>query len=229
MNRPLNYQINVISCKNLEERIWSIKNTWGRNRNNVIFYADFHDEKNNIIKCTDIPTHDGCEQKTIQRFKQIKNNNLHDWYFFVDDDTYVNIPNLEKMITELSPDYYYGVSCNNWPSDKTLIYPAGGAGFFISSKSFEMMSIIPSHFSIPIHFGDVTAGLILRANNIPFISKGIIEWVAPYNLIKNPDRLYFNDEVIHNLTKKELNEVVTLHKVSGRMESLHNYFLNNEN
>ena len=157
-------QINVLTSKNTFERIEYAKKTWllDNSQVDIIYYSDFSDENNNIIKVSDDSTYRGCEERVVERLKQIKNNNIYNWYFFVDDDTYVNIINLNKFIDNCDKNIVYGRKCNGWGN---LNYAQGGAGILISKENFDNISF-NTIYKRGSGYSDVIFGQIIEDNNI---------------------------------------------------------------
>jgi hypothetical protein len=188
-------QINCIGSKFAEERITTIKNTWGKHHVDTVFYADFESE--NIIKCTDEPSAKGNEEKTINRFKQIKNNNTYDWYFFVDDDTFVNVYNMKSYVATLDKNSAYGYSVTGC---LPFAFFNGGAGFFISNESFDKIN--PD--TIYIHgstYSDAAACQILNENNIPMqFNNTILNWDSAFNF---DDNIFKNAVTFHQIKTEE--------------------------
>jgi len=195
-------QINCITCRAEYSRIQTIKNTWGKHWTDLIFFADF-EEGDDVIKTTDNSTYWGCEEKMVNRFKQIKNKNNYDWYFFIDDDTFVNVSNMVNFVSQLDNNNAYGYSttgCLNFP------FFQGGAGFFISQKTFNKITID----SISIKgtgYSDTVACQILKENNI--------------NLSFNNDILN-SDEAV-NLNNEKFKTAITFHKIKT-IETMQQYY-----
>lgn len=157
-------QINVLTSKNTSDRIDFAKKTWIENNPmvDVIFYSDFSDEKNNIIKVSDDSSYRACEERVLERLNQIKKNNSYNWYFFIDDDTYVNISNLIQFINTADNNIVYGRKCNGWGK---LNYAQGGAGLLISKENIDKISI-NTIYKRGSGYSDVIFGQILTDNNI---------------------------------------------------------------
>jgi hypothetical protein len=195
-------QVNCISCKAEYTRIKTIKETWGKHWIDLVFYTDFN-EGNDVIKCTDDPSYKGCEEKAVNRLKQIKEKNTYDWYFFVDDDTFVNIPNMLSFIKTLNSKYAYGYSTTG-----CLGYPffQGGAGFFISNECFNR--ILPESIYIRgTGFSDTVTCQILTENNI--------------SLMFNNDLL--NREETNNFLSDRFKNAITFHTIKTKNKMLEYY------
>ena len=163
-------QINCITSNFEKKRIETIKKTWGKHCSDLVFYADFSAE--NILKCTNEPSSIGNEEKTINRIKQIKSNNVYDWYFFVDDDTFVNIENMKKFVSTLNRNNAYGHMTHGYGSEP---YFQGGAGFFISKQIFNSIKEETLYIR-GSGYGDAVMGAVLRDNNINtvWINNGLL-------------------------------------------------------
>ena len=65
----------------------NILKTWGKNVD-LLFYSEHEDEESKVVKVCDV---NNAEVKQCSVFQYIRDNNLsYDWYFFCDDDTFVN-------------------------------------------------------------------------------------------------------------------------------------------
>lgn len=200
----MSIQINVITSINCAERINSIKETWGKDINNLIFYSDHDDNQNDVIKVSD--NQRDCGLKTQNRLLQILDDkNKYDWYFFVDDDTYVNIKALNTFIEGRDENKIYGCRCG----DDTHPYIQGGAGILIPGKFFEEVTVadINTEWLHPASgFGDLWWGFLYKHRNA---------------LLEYHDEIFCNiytDEAKALLAQRNLNEIVTVHPVRTRVE-----------
>jgi hypothetical protein len=135
----LNIQINVLTSVNCIDRVDNILNTWGKDFEDLVFFSDHNDLKKNILQVSTRTSYDGCAEKSLNRVKQIVENVKHDWYFFVDDDTYVNTSGLERFINEKTRDdaTAYGRMC---PGHGDWKYIHGGAGILINRRAINKIS-----------------------------------------------------------------------------------------
>jgi hypothetical protein len=203
----MSIQINVLSSLSCINRINAIKNTWGKYYD-TIFYADFNSR--DIIKCTNDPSKQGNEEKKVNRLKQLKQNNIYDWYLFVDDDTFVNTKNLKPFINQLDKNYFYGVRWTDKRNYPSLIYPQGGCGYFISKENID--NIKPESLYIRgSSYSDVTMGQILKQNNI---SCKFLDFKDGILNFKKPD------------SELAQQNAITMHYISAEeMYELHDKFL----
>jgi hypothetical protein len=127
----------LLTTKTYVDRQDNILNSWGKDKE-LFFYSENEDSVRNVIKVCD---ENNVEIKQVSIFETIRKNfhNKYDWFFFGDDDTFVNTLFLEKEL------------------------PSGGAGFLINNK------IIHNFFdskNYNVGAGDVTFGLNMREKNI---------------------------------------------------------------
>jgi hypothetical protein len=99
----------------------------------------------------------------------IENDYQYEWFFFCDDDTFVNTKNLEKNIDLFDKNKINGNILNGtWSRDKELKYCSGGAGYLIHktvlSKLSTTIKMTGSGYS------DVSLGICARELGIDFIN-----------------------------------------------------------
>lgn len=195
-----NLQINVLSSEACKNRITVIKETWGKYFSNIVFYADF-EEIPNVVKCTNISTAVGNEEKILNRIKQIKNNNTYTWYFFVDDDTFINANNLLTFIKNADLNKTYGRVIGGWG----ISYYQGGGGSLISGHLIDKIrpETLHSHGST---FSDVLFGQILNNNNLELV---------------HVDEFYDRSPQSYNLNQEQIKNAITFHQVANTMLDLY--------
>lgn len=152
------------------QRYTNVVKTWGKNVN-FIFYSDHEDINKKIIKVSNRTDYHSNEEKNVNAFKVIANDpklNGNDYYFFCDNDTFVNTEALEKFITENKLDEMkiHGRVDNTWQPDKTLHYCSGGAGYLMSKKL--LLDIFKNCKNYSTGYSDVSIGIFARENNIEF-------------------------------------------------------------
>lgn len=211
----------VLHTHHYRDRYNSIMSTWGKKKD-IIFYADYDDPKiNNIIKVTNNDSYHSNEEKNINVFKILNQQfNNYDWYFFCDDDTFVNTKNLNDLInSEINTDHIHGLVANSW-KDKSLWYCGGGAGYLVSNN------ILTNYLCDAVNFNtgysDVSVGLNCRKFNIGLSHHEGFNSFPP------------NDE--RNISKvKTVDHAITFHyiKTLQQMQTLYNDLkskgINNEN
>nr|XP_057903119.1 glycoprotein-N-acetylgalactosamine 3-beta-galactosyltransferase 1 [Doryrhamphus excisus] len=127
----------MTSPKNLESRTKHIKETWAERCDTVLYMSS--------VK-TDFPTvelnvSEGREnlfRKTIQAFHHIHQHHLNDadWFLKADDDTYVIVENLRRMVSQLDSEepLYLGRRFRPFVGQG---YMSGGAGYVLSKEALR--------------------------------------------------------------------------------------------
>ncbi|KAJ8024527.1 Glycoprotein-N-acetylgalactosamine 3-beta-galactosyltransferase 1 [Holothuria leucospilota] len=128
---------------NLQEKAAHVKVTWARRCNTVLFISSEN---------TDFPTiavvdHEGREylwQKTSGAFDYIYTHYLDkaDWFLKADDDTYVIVENLRKLVSVYNPDepIFFGRKFKR-PNNDKIVFMQGGAGYVLSRKAVELLVV----------------------------------------------------------------------------------------
>ena len=138
-----------------------IVNSWGKDVD-YIFYADCDNEEKKIIKVSDDFTYSSNEPKHVNVIKYlIENDYQYEWFFFCDDDTFVNTKNLESNFEIFDKDKINGsVLEGTWGKDRDLNYCSGGAGYLINKSLLETIS---KNITLgDSGYYDVTLGLCAR-------------------------------------------------------------------
>ena len=178
----LNGKVNI-------SRINALLFTWGKSVDTLI-YSDFDEIERNIIKVSENTTYWSNEEKHVNVIKTLGKRNLeHDWYFFCDDDTFVNVEKMNEFLTTCKTDTVYGHLLNYYVELPNLYYHSGGAGVLMSREILEFVSK-----KIELRntkYSDVTLGITLRENGIKmedskmFNSGGFREYQYTPESIKN--------------------------------------------
>lgn len=149
------------------DRYDGIVNSWGKDVD-YIFYADCDNEEKKIIKVSNDSTYSSNEPKHINVIKYlIENDYQYEWFFFCDDDTFVNTKRLESNLENFDSNKINGhVLSGTWKKDLTLSYCSGGAGYLIHktllTKISETIKTTDSGYS------DVSLGICVRDLNIEY-------------------------------------------------------------
>lgn len=147
------------------DRYYNVKNTWGKNVD-CLFYSDHEDKDKNIVKVSDRTDYGSNEEKHVNSLHYVSNNiKDYDWFFFCDDDTFVNTKKMDEMISSFDEESVHGsVLEGTWPNDRSLNYCSGGAGYLIHKN---LLNKITNHVKLlNSGYSDVTLGLFLRELNI---------------------------------------------------------------
>lgn len=190
-----------------EHRCESILETWGKNKN-IIFYSDYENLDKKIYKVSNRTDYHSNEEKHLNALPLVnKMFSEYDWFFFCDDDTFVNTEYLEK--TKFDENFIHGSDITGcWSNDKTLKYCSGGAGYLVSKKN--LIKIVQNIFEINSGFSDVSLGIIAKKCNIDFLNDDRFKSQAPnfYNIDDEKINNYFTFHYIR--TKDEQNRLLNL-------------------
>lgn len=164
------------------DRIENIQKTWFH-KIDTVFYSDHEDLENNILKVSNRDDYASGEEKQINVLNRLKNltdeddNSLLDlykWFFFVDDDTFVNVDNLREHLKFFNEDIVYGSIFDSVKDSENPVYkngvipkestfPSGGAGFLVSSKVVRYIGEFKNYNTC---CGDVSVGLNFFFNKV---------------------------------------------------------------
>lgn len=232
----MNIKYIVLTCeKYLNTRAESIKKTWGKDKD-LIFLSD-KNGSNNIISFDNLSSsYSDMWQRYYEFIRQIDIDN--EWVLFADDDTYINISNLNKLIntlnhedsiyigkklflSEIATDFdgqYTGFPLNSLIGEGAYLpleYASGGAGFLLSKKSYKTIRNYLLQLNSPAraYNTDVAFGMWIRNCNIN---------------ITNNIKFNSNNPIKLCHSKNEILDSITYHYVNERlMLSLHEFI--NEN
>lgn len=154
----------VLHSENTKERHGNITSTWGKDID-VLFYSDYENFLSNVIKVSDRKDYESCSEKIMNAFIKLPDSCLdYDWYFFCDDDTFLNSKLLLSSAAQFDSSFIYGDIIKCWPNDFSLPYPSGGAGCMISNSTFKKIRSFGVVY--PVGFSDVCLGLNIRSLDI---------------------------------------------------------------
>lgn len=221
-----NIEFIILSCdKYLTTRVSSIRETWGYNQN-IKFLTDSKSDLNDVIGYDTPQNYEGI----LEKYKSFFINydfSKYDYFFFTDDDTFVNLKNLNKLqlpnpetpfglvrLLCLNPNgtdmwgNYTGADLTSIKGENTdlpLYYPSGGSGFILSKTSCLLVqNYLKSCKNIPSSlYSDTSVGFWLRNCNVNLISSQQLWWDTHDNLIKNSWEKYNSD-----------NDIITFHYVN---------------
>lgn len=159
-------------------RVDSIKNTWGKHINHLV-YGDYEDLNKNIIKVSNDYTYHSNEEKQINCLNIFKQSYIsildsYDWILLADDDTFINYKLIFEMIKNFDEDKVYGYILNeitdidnpirkNTNIPLNFSYIAGGNGCFISTKLIKKIDLFKNY---KLGYSDVSLGFNFMDNNI---------------------------------------------------------------
>lgn len=202
----MNILFSILHTHKQDERVDNVLETWGQNEN-VIFYSDKENLDKKVYKVSDNSEYDSGQEKQINVFKLLKYFLDYDWYFFCDNDTFVNTKLLKKQIEHYNTDKVYGEIIQCWPQDRSLKYPSGGAGFLISNKTVRTLieNILPCPFQ---PYSDVALGFNLRKLRIE---------------CEHSELFHSQKPEFYNIKKSDINNYLTFHYITNKndMERFH--------
>jgi len=192
----------VLHGKSSDHRHEGIMETWGKNKN-IIFYSDYEDPDKKIYKVSNRTDYSSNEEKHLNSFLLVNNlNTKYDWFFFCDDDTFVNTEYLEN--TKFDENFIHGsIITGCWPHDKNLEYCSGGAGYLISKNI--LIKIYENLFNSNTGFSDVSLVYIAKKCNIPFL---------------NDDRFRSQNPSFFNIKDIEIKNFFTFHYVKTKDDQI---------
>ena len=128
----------MTSPSNIVTKARHIKVTWGRRCNKLVFMSS---EPEPTLPAIGLPVIEGRNSlwgKTKEAFRYIYNNHMDDadWFLKADDDTYVIVENLRKMLMDHDADEpaYYGRRFKPYIHQG---YMSGGAGYVLSKSAVK--------------------------------------------------------------------------------------------
>lgn len=199
-----------INCK---DRYKNVVETWGKDID-YIFYSDYEDEKKKIIKTSNNISYYGLEEKILNASKKI--NEIYcdyDWFFFCDDDTFVNTKLLISKLETFDENYVHGqILVHGWRIDPSLIFCSGGAGTLMHKKLLQKLSSNIKNNNIGI--ADVSLCMNMRDNKIE---------------IKNSNLFYNNTPQSKNIKESDYKNYITFHNIKTEEMMKHLYNVVNSN
>lgn len=210
-------QFIVLTCdKYLNTRVKSIKNSWGK-KVNIVYLTDTYSDEDSIIGYNTPKTYEGIQDKYYSFFKNY-DFSKYEYYFFVDDDTFVNIVEFNNItIFDSHENLILGkeLHLNEDGTDKNgnptgypmhkirgkntglpLTYPSGGAGFIITRTTCKKIQNFLNDGLGEIPFSahsDVTVGFWLRSVGTEMRHSDLFFGSSIYNL-NNFEKMVYDKE-----------------------------------
>jgi hypothetical protein len=163
----------ILTCeKYLNTRVkWVLENSLFKVEPKDIYFLSCEPKEPNIYGWNTPDIYEGCPLKYIKFFQNMTLD--YDWYFFMDDDTFIFTDKLKTFISQYDKNepLYIGNICRNY---NFPIYMSGGAGFLMTKSLY--LSIVqyiretPEHELFQSIYGDLSIGLWLTN-----IEKKVIE------------------------------------------------------
>lgn len=225
----------TITCEKYHEnRVQSIRETWGKNQD-VVFLSDLNISPD-IIGFEYLQRgYENIWMKYVEMLKSWTDFN-YDWYFFTDDDTFVNIDNINILLSEYNTDDMIcighvgalNVDGTDMDGQQTgfprntilgkdtslpLIYVSGGAGFILSRTSFESICEYMKNlnqYDIPRSYnGDVTFGFWMRNSGIKVVDVTGFWWTNPKDLKHDAEKIK-SSFTYHYIDSDYMTEILNL-------------------
>lgn len=205
----------VLTCEKYHNtRVLRIDETWGT-ETDVIYLSDINDGR----KFFGYPELESGYSNIWRKYVKFLTEYefLEDYYLFCDDDTFVNVDNIKKIIDNdnsnepicigiigtLNKDAtdkdgnYTGFPLNTIIGKDTelpIYYPSGGAGFILNKFALDNIKKYLSNINegeIPrSHNGDVTFGFWLRNSEVKLVNQEGFWWTNPYELNHDNNNMY---------------------------------------
>lgn len=125
----------ILTCElYLPTRVKYLLETSLKNINkNDIYFLSYKSIEPNIYGWNTPDNYEGCPLKYIRFFQNMKLE--YDWYYFMDDDTFIFPNRLHKFLINYNKDdsLYIGLRCKNYSFP---IYMSGGAGFLLTKSLY---------------------------------------------------------------------------------------------
>lgn len=175
--------ISVISTrKHTESRLRYLKNTWLKDVENYIVLSDYDNIEEKTYKITEDSSYESNVEKNFKSFSFFYERfSDFDWFLNLDDDTFLNYKNLTKLIETLPIDEVFllgKINPGTLPSDRTLNYCSGGAGYLFNRKTLEILKDIDSTYNKSV-FADANIGFYCREKEIPLVNNELFHPTKP--------------------------------------------------
>ena len=170
MSAPILYLV-LTTAKHHTTRVQGIVETWGREvASQLLFMSDAPGPYKNIIALDSPPGDIWRKQILSLRYLEQVPHASFPWFFFCDDDTFVNTPALAAELATRDPSQN---SCfcdplNLYSPMPDLTYPAGGAGFAVSHTALLKL-FVEAPRCPRFDFSDVAVGACMRQTGCQLI------------------------------------------------------------
>jgi len=146
----LRYKIILKTSHRYEDRVEKCLATWLKDLDYVCL-TDKITGKFNEFSGSENDTYYSNEEKTITLVNRIRETdflNDYDWLVFIDDDAILNVNYFEYLLPLLDKTRFYGLCMNGCPGKPDLLFPSGGASYFISPAFIKNMKpIVKPHWT----------------------------------------------------------------------------------
>jgi hypothetical protein len=188
----------ILTCeKYLSTRCEWIKNTWLENlEDDNYYFISSKKISDRIIGFNTLDSYESVPYKILEYIKYIYENELdnYDWFHFSDDDCFINIKNLKKVLINYMVDDECVVcrkaelnneQCNTYNIRENKYYPGGGASYSMNRTAIiKLYNYIINEKNIPIHRnGDISKGVWLNKSSVyNLIHSELLGFTTPMEL-----------------------------------------------
>lgn len=196
--------MNILYCilhtQRQESRAHNILSTWGKDQN-ILFYSDHEDKTINCHKVTEQSDYSSGQIKQINIFPLLLTNfNYYDWYFFCDNDTFVNTKLMRSFTVNADYNKIHCQILNTWPNDVSLYYPSGGAGYLVSGHLLKQFTNLKYNDT---QFSDVSIGINIRDKKLILQHRELFK--------SQPPKFY-------NIDNAKIKDYISFHYITTRTD-----------
>jgi hypothetical protein len=145
ISKKYTYKIILKTTNKNLSRVDSCADTWLKGLDFVCL-TDKLSGKYSEISGSSREEYDSAEEKTVHMINLVKETSEfdnYDWLVFIDDDAILNVKLWETIIQHLNKDNAYGLYMHGvYQPQPTLLYPSGGAGYFISPQKIKASNLM---------------------------------------------------------------------------------------
>ena len=221
----MNIIIFVHTCKKYEEtRAKIIENTWGKNKDNVVFITD-----NNVSTLKNFiyigpyksgPTYH--PENVIKMFTIFLNNySNYDFFMIIDDDSYLYIEKLKLYLSFFDKNDSYMIGdFLNWIAPKNQrnftcdynSWVSGGPGIVFTKKCIQQFLYLITKIKIPYTNHDVWLHSLFMKSN------------KKIKRVDCPAFHQYNSNILLNKYSKEDNNIISVH-LEGNLSLMQKYHI----
>jgi len=193
----------ILHTEKHSDRWSNLTQTWLKGRD-YLFYSDHQDDSKNILKVTSDNTYHSNEPKFVNVVTLLPEKYMdYEWYFFVDNDTWVNSNKLEPLLDSFDTNVLHGSKIYCWPHDKTLGYLSGGAGILIHNSKFKHLR--DNFKNYKTGYSDVSLGYYMRDYNVECVDNELFKSQSPSH---------------YEISEKNIPNYITFHYIKDRNTQL---------
>ena len=134
------FSLHILTTHKNKDRHKNILDTYLNGFDDYVFYTDIKTEYGNQISCTDNDRWNSNCPKMMIELNRIFSEKLYEkyeWFVFVDDDTFVNMGELQTFLRKAEKSNSVIADWGLLPDGSSQQRVCGGCGFIINSRLFE--------------------------------------------------------------------------------------------